>query len=203
MNDPIIDLTIRFLINSIMLFIIARWLYFRISNKKQFLFSILIIGTTVFFLCYLLSSINLELGLALGLFAIFGILRYRSLPVAVRDMTYIFLAITISVINSLTAAGYPAGIILAVNLVILMITAGAEFAFIRRMDDSMPIKYEKIELVTPDRHEELIADLEARLGMSITDVRIKEVNFLNDTAELQVFFDNRKHGSRYTDSASY
>ncbi len=199
MNSPILDLFIRFLINIIMIFIIARYLYYTGSRKKEYVFTFIVIGVTVFFLCYLLASINLELGLALGLFAIFGILRYRTLTIQIREMTYLFLSITVSVINSLTAAGYRPMIIIVVNLVILLITAVMEFLWFRRTENIITVRYERIELIKPENKEELIKDLEHRLGIKIIDVHIGSINFLRDTAMVEIHYDARKYPSFLSD----
>ena len=203
MNNPLVDLAIRFLINFIFLLIIARVLYYTNSKRKEYVFTIVVIGITVFVLCYMLSSINLELGLAIGLFAIFGILRYITLSIQIREMTYLFLAITISVINSLTAAVYESYIVLGVNIVILLITASMELYWFRRAPGVLSLKYEKIELIKPDRKKELIADLEARLGIEVLDCKIGSINFLRDTAVLEVEYDAKKYPdylSEYQDS---
>lgn len=188
MIGPILDMTLRFLVNVVFLFIIARVLYYPHSKRREYLFTFMILGITVFFLCYLLSSINLELGLALGLFAIFGILRYRTTTVEIREMTYMFLAITISVINSLTAAGYPVYLILGVNILIVGIAWILEYLWYGRSDKRITVVYERIELISPDRRDELIEDLSARLGIPVTAVEIGSVNFLRDTAEVTVHF---------------
>ena len=182
MNGAIIDLIIRFIITVAMLIITAGFLYYPRSKKKEFVFTYIIVGMTVFFLCYLLSSINMELGLALGLFAIFGIMRYRTLPVQVREMTYLFLSITLSVINSLTSVGYQTWIILMVNAIILLCAFILELFWFKRMHGNFTVRYEKIELIRPENREALIKDLEERLGIEILDVKIGGINFLRDTA---------------------
>jgi prepilin signal peptidase PulO-like enzyme (type II secretory pathway) len=199
MNSPLFDLAVRFLINTVMLIIITRFLYYTGSRKKEYVFTSNIIGVAVFFLCYLLSSINLELGLALGLFAIFGILRYRTTTVQIREMTYMFLAITVSVINSLTAAGYSALIILGVNTVILLITAILELLWFRRSKSILTVRYEKIELIRPENRTALIEDLEKRLGIEVLDVHIGAINFLRDTAMLEILYDAKRYPSFLSD----
>lgn len=193
MNNPLVDLAIRFLINLAILVVIARWLYYTGSRRKEYVFTYVIIGITVFVLCYMLSSINIELGLALGLFAIFGILRYRTLPIQIREMTYLFLSITISVINSLTAAGYRSMIVLGVNIAILLIAAAMEYLWFRRIPGTISVRYEKIDLIRPDRRSELIADLEERLGIEIIDVHVGSINFLRDTAIIEILYDSRRY----------
>ncbi len=193
MSQAIIDLMVRFLITMVMLVITAGFLYYPKSKKKEFVFTFIIIGMTVFFLCYLLSSVNMELGLALGLFAIFGILRYRTLPVQIREMTYLFLSITLAVINSLTAVGYSTFIILGVNATILIIVLLLELLWFRKAHGNFSIRYEKIAMIKPENHEELKRDLEDRLGIEILDMKIGSINFLRDTAMIDVIYDANKY----------
>ncbi len=193
MNGAILDLIIRFIITVAMLIITAGFLYYPRSKKKEFVFTYIIVGMTVFFLCYLLSSINMELGLALGLFAIFGIMRYRTLPVQVREMTYLFLSITLSVINSLTSVGYQTWIILMVNAIILLCAFILELFWFKRMHGNFTVRYEKIDLIRPEHREALIKDLEERLGIEILDVKIGGINFLRDTAVIEVIYDANRY----------
>ncbi len=193
MSQAIIDLMVRFLITLVMLIITAGFLYYPRSKKKEFVFTFIIIGLTVFFLCYLLSSVNMELGLALGLFAIFGILRYRTLPVQIREMTYLFLSITLSVINSLTAVGYSSGVIIMVNGIILGIVLILELVWFRKAHGNFSVRYEKITMIKPENHGELKKDLEDRLGIEILDIKIGSINFLRDTAMIEIIYDANKY----------
>lgn len=189
MTEGLIDLTLRFFITFGMLIVLSGLLYYPKSKKKEFVFTFISVGVTVYFLSFLLSSVNMELGLALGLFAIFGILRYRTIPVQIREMTYLFLSITLSIINSLSAVGYPALLILGINLLILLITWLLERILFKRAKGRITVNYEKIELIKPDKRQALIADLEERLGMKILDVRVGSINFLRDTAEVEITYD--------------
>jgi hypothetical protein len=122
-----LELVGRFSLNLIVILIIVRWLYFTTTKRKDYLFTYILISSIVFLLCYLLANVMLQVGFALGLFAIFGIIRYRTLTMPIKEMTYLFLIIGISVINSLsdTATSIP-GIIFA-NLIIIFITYGGIF----------------------------------------------------------------------------
>ena len=157
--NPLLDFTIRFLANLLVLFIIARVIYYSGSKRKEFVFTFIIIGSTVFVLSFMLSSINMELGLALGLFAIFGIMRYRTAPIMVKEMTYLFLSITISVINSLASAGYTNVHLIIANSAIILLTILMELFWMRKTLSTLVIKYEKITFILPENHEKLKADL--------------------------------------------
>ncbi|NQT58579.1 MAG: DUF4956 domain-containing protein [Bacteroidetes bacterium] len=191
--NPLLDFTIRFLANLLVLFIISRVVYFPGNKRKEFVFTFIIIGSTVFILSFMLSSINMELGLALGLFAIFGIIRYRTITIVVKEMTYLFLAITISVINSLASAGYTNMHLLIANSAMIVLVILMEFFWMRKSMSSLTIKYEKITLIKPENHEKMRVDIEERLGIEIVNIKIGKIDFLRDTASVLVTFDAKKY----------
>jgi hypothetical protein len=143
---------------------------------------------TVFLLCVLLDSVKLQLGFALGLFAIFGIIRYRTDPIAIKEMTYLFLVIGISVVNALSNKKISHAELVFANLMIVFITYGMENLWLLRHQSSRNITYEKIELILPEKREELIADLKERTGIDVIRVEIRRINFLRDTANLRIFY---------------
>ena len=143
---------------------------------------------TVFLLCVLLDSVKLQLGFALGLFAIFGIIRYRTDPIAIKEMTYLFLVIGISVVNALSNKKISYAELVFANLMIVFVTYGMENLWLLRHQSRKNITYEKIELILPERREELIADLKARTGIDVIRVEIRRIDFLRDTANLRIFY---------------
>jgi hypothetical protein len=186
----LLELAGRFSLNFIVILIIVRWLYFTTTKRKDYLFTYILISTIVFLLCYLLANVMLQVGFALGLFAIFGIIRYRTLTMPIKEMTYLFLIIGISVINSLsdTTTSIP-GIIFA-NLIIILITYGLEKRWLIRHLSSKKITYEKINLIKPENHQELINDLQQRTGINkITRVEIGDIDLLKDVCHLIIFFE--------------
>jgi len=191
--NPLLDFFIRFLVNLHILFIISLLVYYPRYRKKDYAFTFIIIGATIFVLSFMLSSINMELGLALGLFAIFGIMRYRTMNIIITDMTYLFFSITISVINSLASAGYGNIHLFTANASLLAIILILEFVWMRKGISSITIRYEKIQLILPDRHEELQKDIEGRLGITVLRLKIGQIDFLRDTAAVEVFYDTRKY----------
>ncbi|MCK5156057.1 MAG: DUF4956 domain-containing protein [Spirochaetales bacterium] len=191
--NPLVDFTIRFLANLLVLFIVSRVIYFPGNKRKEYVFTFIIIGSTVFILCFMLSSINMELGLALGLFAIFGIIRYRTITIVVKEMTYLFFAITISVINSLASAGYSNTHLLIANISMIILIILMEYFWMRKSLSTITIKYEKIGLIQPENHEKLRTDLAERLGIEIVQIKIGNIDFLRDTASVAVTFDAKKY----------
>lgn len=182
-------LLVRFSFNLIVTLILVRWLYYGITKRKDYLFSYIIIGTVVFLLCFLLASVELELGFALGLFAIFGIIRYRTMQIPIKEMTYLFLVIGVSVINALSSSGIGFLEILIANIFFITLTYGLEKVWLLKHETSKIIIYENIDLIKSENREKLIEDLEARTGINkINKVEIGKINFLRDTANLRVYY---------------
>jgi hypothetical protein len=171
-----------------MILVIVRYIYYPITKNKDYLFTYFLISMTVFLLCVLLDSVKLQLGFALGLFAIFGIIRYRTDPIAIKEMTYLFLVIGISVVNALSNKKISYSELVFANLMIVFVTYGMENLWLLRHQSRKNITYEKIDLIVPERREELIADLKARTGIDVIRVEIRRIDFLRDTANLRIFY---------------
>ncbi len=184
-----LDLLLRFTLNMAVIMFLVRWLYYGNSKRKDYLFSYIIIGSVVFLLCYLLESVKLQLGFALGLFAIFGIIRYRTRQIPIKEMTYLFMVIGVSVINALTGHAVSYLEIGIANLIILGITFGLEKVWLLKHETSKIIIYENIDLIKSENREKLIADIQERTGIAkINKIEIGKINFLRDTASLRVYY---------------
>ena len=186
--DNFWTLAIRFGFNLVATFFIVVMLYARNSKRKDFYFSYFAISIAVFMLVFLLQGVTLELGFALGLFAIFGIIRYRTDAIPIKEMTYLFVIITVSVINALTKdiLGYLE--LTLVNILLVGALWILEHILMLRQEDSLQIIYENIENIHEDREAELIADLEKRTGIKIRRYRIDKVDFLRDVARITIYF---------------
>jgi len=198
------ELVIRFALNLGVILLLVRWLYFSISRRKDYLFTYTLISCVVFLLCFLLESVKLQIGFALGLFAIFGIIRYRTRSMPIKEMTYLFLIIGISVINALASKKTSFAEVLFTNTVIVFITYGLEKVWLLKSVAAKRITYEKIDLIRPENYSLLIDDLTARTGLvNIQKVEIGEINFLKDTCKLIVYFEvnglNTNHASQVDD----
>ena len=181
-------LIVKTVFNLIIITIIIRYIYYPVTKNKDYLFTYFLISMTVFLLCVLLDSVKLQLGFALGLFAIFGIIRYRTDPIAIKEMTYLFLVIGISVVNALSNKKISYAELVFANLMIVFVTYGMENLWLLRHQSRKNITYEKIELILPEKREELIADLKARTGIDVIRVEIRRIDFLRDTANLRIFY---------------
>ncbi len=200
----LLELIGRFSLNLIVILILVRWLYFSTAKRKDYLFTYILISSIVFLLCYILESVALQLGFALGLFAIFGIIRYRTLTMPIKEMTYLFLIIGISVINALTDTTSSIIEVIFTNGIIIFITWGLEKKWLLKHESSKNINYEKIHLILPDKHNELIEDLQARTGISkITRIEIGEIDFLKDTCHIKIFFETTDKMDKLTSRVSH
>lgn len=181
-----LELIVRFAFNMLIVLFIARYIYFRISRRRDFYFTYILISTTVFFICYLLDSVRIELGFALGLFAVFGIIRYRTDAIPIKEMTFLFVLIGISVINALASETISYSELLFTNFGIVATTWMMEIVWREKQETRKFVLYEKIELIKPENEAKLIEDLEQRTGLHIVRVEIGKIDFLKDTAELTI-----------------
>ena len=187
-DDDVIKLLVRFLINGLFLTLIVRGVYYKNSGSKDYIFGFCMLNVLVFFICFTLKKFELQLGMALGLFAIFGILRYRTDPIPIREMTYLFMVIGIGVINALANKNMSYAEIAVTNGLIYGLAMFLEATPLLRHELEEKVRYENIELIKPERHEELMADLEARTGLKISRIELGEIDFLRDTVRLRVFY---------------
>ena len=174
--------------NLFIILIIVRYIYYPVTRNKDYLFTYLLISLTVFLLCVLLDSVKLQLGFALGLFAIFGIIRYRTDPIPIKEMTYLFLVIGISVVNALANKKISHAELVFANLLLVFVTFGMERIWLLRHESRRNIIYEKIELIKPENKEALLEDLKERTGLNIVRYEIRRIDFLKDIANIRIFY---------------
>lgn len=185
-----LNLFLRFLLNLTVVMILVRWLYYSTTKRKDYLFTYILLSSLIFLLCYLLASVKLQMGFALGLFAVFGIMRYRTNSIPIKEMTYLFLTIGVSIINALADTNTSVTEVLFTNFVIIAITFGLEKIWLLKNEASKAIIYEKINLIKPENYQELLEDLKVRTGINnIKRVEIGQIDFLKDTCKLQIFYD--------------
>ena len=191
------ELLIRFLFNFIIIVWLVRYIYYPITRRKDYLFTYLLFSVIVFFLCQLLSSVKLGLGFALGLFAIFGIIRYRTDPIPIKEMTYLFIVIGIAAINGLANKKISFAELMFTNLVVVGITYGLEKIWLLKSESRKTVEYEKIDLIKPENHALLMEDLKERTGLNIHRFEIGRLDFLRDTARIRVYYyeDNSLYSS--------
>jgi len=183
-----LELIIRFTFNLMVIGLIVRGLYYPVARRKDYLFSYILIGVVVFLMCFLLNSVVVQLGFALGLFAIFGIIRYRTNPMPIKEMTYLFVVIGVSLINSLATEQLSYIELIFTNLAVIALVFALEKIWLLKHEASKTIDYEKIGLIKPDKHNELIEDLKERTGLEIHRVEIGRINFLRDTVRIRIYY---------------
>jgi hypothetical protein len=186
--DNFSELLLRFALNMIMVVLIVRVLYYPVTRRKDYLFAYVLISVLIFLLCFLLENVKLQLGFAFGLFAIFGILRYRTYAIPIKEMTYLFLLIGISVINALANKKISWAELIFTNLVLVFIVYGLEKLWLLKHESSKQITYEKIDMIQPEKRKELISDLEVRTGLKINRIDIGKIDFLRDTARIIIYY---------------
>jgi hypothetical protein len=194
------ELFARFSFNLIVIMILVRWLYYSSTKRKDYLFTYILISSVVFLLCYLLESVKLQIGFALGLFAIFGIIRYRTNAIPIREMTYLFLIIGVSVINSLADENTSIADMLFSNGAIVFATFGLEKLWLLKHESSKIVIYEKINLIKPENYQELLKDLKERTGIkTIKRVETGMIDFLKDTCILTIYYEETGRDINLTD----
>lgn len=187
-----LELLLRFSLNTLVIILLVRWLYYSTARRKDYLFTFILISAIVFLLCFLLESVKLQIGFALGLFAIFGIIRYRTDAIPIKEMTYLFIAIGISVINALTSTKSSLVDLVFTNAVIIFIVFGLEKLWLLKHESQKIIVYEKIDLIKPEKKEELMRDLSERTGIKkINRIETGKIDFLKDTCMITIYYDTK------------
>lgn len=208
----IVDMILRLAINTLFCFVIARAFYFPKSRRKDFFMTYILVGFCIFMLIHLMGDAKIKTGIAMGLFAIFCIMRYRTESVPIREMTYLFLVISMAAINALAWVAdvskkqpdfmgsemTSCGELLLTDLLFVGAIALAENVNFAHGLSSKYIKYDKIDLITPDKSAELMADLKRRTGLDITKVNIGSIDFLKDMALLKIFYHEEDESENMT-----
>lgn len=185
--QSLIHLLIRFSLNVLICWLIIQRFYYRKGGRRDFYLTFLLFAVTVFLLIFLLENVKLQMGFALGLFAIFGMIRYRTETVPIREMTYLFVIIGISVINGLTMTASYSELIVTNGLFVIFIWILESSRVLKRTSNKV-ILYDKIDLIVPERQDELIRDLKARTGLNVLKIDIGNIDFLRDVAYIRVYF---------------
>ena len=196
---------LRFVICLFVNWVIVQFLYFKKSKRRDFYFTFMIISVAIFFLVYLMMGMDrgkATMGVGLGLFGIFSIMRYRTDSMPVREMTYLFVVVCLSVVHAMADSmgvddkgkmvGTPTAELLVIDLIV--VAAIVVFEKTLKVESTKLIQYDRIELVKPEKRQELIADLEQRLGIRVLDVKVGAVDFLRDMAMLRISYDGESAG---------
>ena len=188
LSTELLNLIVRFGFNIVVVYIIVKLIYERnYPHNLDFVFTYFMFNTLIFFFAFLLASITINIGFAFGMFAVFAILRYRTDPIPIKEMTYLFIVIAIGVINALSGAEISYQTLIFTNLTLISLTYFLETYWQNKALVNRVIEYENIENIKPENHSKLISDLEGRIGMPILKFEISRINFLRDTARINIY----------------
>ncbi|MCG8577789.1 MAG: DUF4956 domain-containing protein [Flavobacteriales bacterium] len=202
-SDDFYKLLFRFFLNIVFLTIIIRFIYYRKTKRKDYLFTYYMISVISFMICFALKKLDIDTGMGLGLFAIFGIIRYRTNTVRIKEMTYLFISIGLSVVNALAGRQVSYAELIFINVGVTAMIYGLEYWWMVRAESTKTIVYEKIELVKPENHDKLMEDLEQRTGLIISRVQVGKIDFLRDVATIKIYFKQDEQDEYYPEDFSY
>ncbi len=190
----------RFALNALVIFLLVRVIYYPRHRNRDFLFSFFLFNIINFIICYLLSSATIKIGFAFGLFAIFSIIRYRSVSVPIREMAYLLTSVTIGILNALSTLDTGLPELLISNGVLLLLTFVLDRKVTLPHENSQMVIYEKIELIKPDNRTQLIEDLKLRTGLPIHRIEIGRIDLMRDSAKIRIFYLSQESQSSSFDS---
>jgi len=177
-------------IDILSVFILIRFIYFPTYKTKEYFFTFFILNIIIFLVTYLMNKSDMSMGVAFGLFAVFGILRFRTEDISIKDMTYLFLVIAIGMINAISKGGWDE--LSLINIIILIFPYLLETNILMKKEEGKVIQYENIEMIKPENHEKLIEDLKNRTGLEVHRFSITKVDFLRDTATIRIYYYEKK-----------
>ena len=199
-TEEFLQLIARFGYNLFWVFIPSYFLYFKRKGDRDYFFTYMIASIVVFQICILLGSVSLRFGFAIGLFAVFGILRYRTNSIPPRELTYLFLVIGISVKNAVANVNISFAELILTDFLTILIAYALEVYFAKMKIQKKRVVYDRIDLIKPENYNELLKDLSDRFGLIVEKVDIGPVDLIRDKVELVIYFRNVK-GISFYDSA--
>ena len=186
--DSSIILLLRLFLNLLFTFIVVFLIYVRRYGKNEYVFTYVMFNLITFTLCFLLRQVPIELGFALGLFAVFGILRYRTESIQINELTYLFVVIGIGILNAVVNDKISLGEVLIVNASITGLAAFLVYSSLGNNNLQLSVIYDDLPGLSTKDEATLIADLSNRTGLEIDKIKIVEIDLLRDVAEIQIFY---------------
>lgn len=175
----------NFAINLVCILLIISFIYYSKNRRNETVFTLIVFNIIIFLLTFVMNKVKISMGVAFGLFAVFSMLRYRTLGISMKDMTYLFVFIAIGLINAIKLELHELAIINGIIIISLFIFDGN---VIIKREYSKRLRYERIDLIKPEKKDELLADLKARTGLNIHRFTINRIDFLRDTANIRIFY---------------
>lgn len=188
LSNGAMELIVKLGLNILFTAAVVRGVYYRLYRDRDYTFTYFVINLVTFSIAYLLSHVPVEMGFALGLFAVFGILRYRTEAIQVRNLTYLFVVIGIALVNALANGGIPTVVLVLINIVIAGTVTVLEGASFSAREQSRLVYYDRLDLLGPGTTAELIADLRQRTHLPVERVEIGNVDLLRDCVDLVIHF---------------
>ncbi|MCX6274037.1 MAG: DUF4956 domain-containing protein [Bacteroidetes bacterium] len=176
----------RLLIDVISMIVLVRFIYFRIYRKKDYLFTFFLFNIIIFVITYLLNKVDMSMGAAFGLFAVFSMLRYRTEGITTKDMTYLFIVIAMGLITAVSKGTYFE--LIVIDFILIAFTYALDGNWLVRNEMAKNVIYENIEMIKPENHDQLMADLRKRTGLDIHRFSVNRVDFLRDVANIKIYY---------------
>lgn len=187
--EALAEMLVRFTFNFLFVLIIVRFFYYPRSKRRDYFFAFIMLSASIFMMIYFMDGSKMKVGAALGLFAVFGIIRYRTEAVPIREMTYLFFIVALAVVNGMSARLSIAELLIA-NLIFILVAKFTESSrFIKRVACKY-VRYDNINLITPEKREDMIEDLKKRTGLNIIKVEIGSIDFMRDTALIKIYYED-------------
>jgi len=183
-DNPLMEIAIRFALNLLAITLLVRGIYYYTKKDEEYAFTFFLFNVLIFFVCYLMQSVEVSLGFGFGLFAIFGILRYRTDTIPIKEMTYLFTSITVALIN---AIGNFDWVVIFMDVAIVLFVFVMEKLWFKGKESSTSIQYEKLDLLRGPK-EEVLNDLRNRTNLNVSRYKVKSYNFINDSAVLKIYY---------------
>jgi hypothetical protein len=197
---PLTELLFGFIVNLCVAIVIVRFIYYPLRHDKNDVFTFVAFNTVIFFVMTYLANAQLSVGVGFGLFAIFSVLRYRANAISTREMTYLFILIALPVMNSVLMGQREWANLAVTNLIVIAVLFILEQGWGFRYEGYKVVKYDRIDLLKPDKHAVLLEDLRHRTGMPVTRFEVGRINLVEDTVNLYVYFDEPRRRDRVRDA---
>ena len=195
------EFILTFGFNLLVAVALVRFIYYPVTRDKSYVFTFLAFNTIIYFVLSFMNSIQLSVGVGFGLFAIFSVLRYRTDPIPIREMTYLFVIAALPVMNSAASGSVSSGDVwmrlIFSNSAVLLILYFLEKEWGFQFENAKTITYEKIDLIKPENRQRLLADLAERTGLEIKRLEIGRINFLRDSAQIRIYYDETPNGDQF------
>lgn len=193
------DFFLRLSISTLAVLAVVLFMTVLARRGREVAFSYVMFGLVIFLIAFVLKSTRVSAGFGFGLFAVFGILRYRTEAVPIRDLTYLLIVIAISMVNAVANFGILA--LVTINALLVLGTLLAQWLTTLRREEMQRVSYDRIALIQTARRMDLLADLSTRLGVQVVRVEVGDVDLVRDTAQLNVWYSVEVQQSDHQNSA--